>query len=39
MSDDLEFINFEKKQLNDLQQTFTPEDEKKDGEEVNYINY
>ncbi len=39
MSDDLEFINFEKKQLNDLQQTFTPEDEKKYGEEVNYINY
>ena len=39
MSDDLEFINFEKKQLNDLQKTFTPEDEKKYGEEVNYINY
>jgi len=39
MSDDLEFINYEKKELNDLQKTFTPEEETKYGQEVNYINY
>ncbi len=36
---DLEFINYEKQELNDLQKTFTPEDEKLYGEEVRYINY
>ena len=39
MSDDLAFINYERQELNDLQKTFNPEEEKKYGQEVNYINY
>ena len=36
---DLEFINYERQELNDLQKTFNSEEEKKYGEEVRYINY
>ena len=39
MSDDLEFIDYERQELNDLQKTFNPEEERKYGEEVRYINY
>ncbi len=36
---DLQFIDYERQELNDLQKTFNPEEEKKYGEEVRYINY
>jgi hypothetical protein len=39
MNSDSDFISFEKKQLEDLQQTFTPNQQKQYGEEVEYINY
>ena len=39
MDSDTDFINFERKQLEDLQKTFTPAQQKQYGEEVEYINY
>lgn len=39
MATDEEFIEYENKQLSDLQKTFTPAQQKQYGEEVEYIKY
>jgi len=39
MDSDSEFIAFEKKQLEDIQKSFTPNQQKQYGEEIDYINY